>query len=549
MTGPSLGQRIQSFTDGLHGKQYAGAILIDLYYDDYEPCNPIGTARSAYKLGALLMRVRNVGLLHNSSPASCHLIMLGYEGDFKASGFSNAFSVVANELRELTQIGVEIDSETIPVRLCQILGDTKGIHELFGLLSGKANYFCRECRITREVAQHEFVHSNCEPRTVANSVSDLHARSCGQESHGVKENCCFNSIPGWHFTENYNFDTMHDCNEGFAMYEIKTLLRFYVEQKRLSVESLNHAISKFDWPKKSSAPSPNFTYQGLKDKSKKLVQKARQMYYLAVYLPFLIAKRVNVNDEYYRLLILLITVIDILHAPDCDFAKTFFLDALIEEKLDLFRQLFPSCSITNKQHHSIHYGHCIRMTGPLSHASCFHFEAKHQEAKQYASLCRNHTNLPHSIAWKHQLIQFRNFVSGRLIRESLYSKVHEKSSALNLGETLQRVLYQALAISLTEEIVISWEFVRDGHIYSKGKCVVPLELDEANSESVYGIFEFALLEATKKFIVVRETESYFSWHLQAFLLTALGNYRVLPLSAAGRPSAIIRSDFGDSFRR
>jgi hypothetical protein len=74
--------------------------------------------------------------------------------------------------------------------------------------------------------------------------------------------------------------------------------------------------------------------------------------------------------------------------------------------------------------------------------------------------------------------------------------------------------------------------------FCKEKCAVTLEFDEANSESVYGIFEFWLLEAKRKFIVVRETQSYFSWHLQAFILTML-DYLCLPLVNPGPLSKLL----------
>ena len=79
-----------------------------------------------------------------------------------------------------------------------------------------------------------------------------------------------------------------------------------------------------------------------------------------------------------------------------------YLRVLIEEKLFVFKKLYPDRRITPKMHYMLHYPAQIEKYGPLIHTWTMRNEAKLSFIKQ-ASRSGNFKNVAKTIANHHQL--------------------------------------------------------------------------------------------------------------------------------------------------
>lgn len=81
------------------------------------------------------------------------------------------------------------------------------------------------------------------------------------------------------------------------------------------------------------------------------------------------------------------------------------LEGLIEEHHTLFCELYPGRSIIPKMHHLTHYPKHMLFFGPMVCTWCMRYEAKHRYIKHLAAFIGNFTNLPLSMAERHQICQ------------------------------------------------------------------------------------------------------------------------------------------------
>lgn len=64
------------------------AIQIQLFFDEFETANPLGSKRGIHKLGALYFTLRNFSPKHNSNLQNIHLVALFHAQNVKTYGFS-----------------------------------------------------------------------------------------------------------------------------------------------------------------------------------------------------------------------------------------------------------------------------------------------------------------------------------------------------------------------------------------------------------------------------------------------------------------------------
>lgn len=264
--------------------------------------------------------------------------------------------------------------------LAAVSADGLAAHQLFGLLSPAALYFCRLCMINR----YNF-HNNREsicaiPRT--KQLHDEHIKMIeekvtqkdvenARKQYGVKERSILHESQYFHFTENYIFDPMHDIFEGVAPMEIKLVLNHFITNKEydLNVDTLNARLHLFEYglPEVKNKPSANFTLAYLRNvQDYKLKQTAAQTWCLMRVLPFIISDKVPKNDKYLSLILLLNRITEIVFAPKLTVTILPYLSELIVEHDVLFRKLFPNIRRINKHHHLHHYPECIKRTFTLA---------------------------------------------------------------------------------------------------------------------------------------------------------------------------------------
>ncbi|XP_041825358.1 uncharacterized protein LOC121629700 [Melanotaenia boesemani] len=228
-------------------------VQIQMFYDDFEVANSLGSKRGIHKLGALYFTLRNFSPKWNSLLANIHLCALFHAQDLKRYGFSEILAPIVRDIKLLETDGIEIPIYSGRVRgsLVQVTGDNLGLHSLFGLVeSFSARYCCRFCLAEKDDFQTEFSE---ESSKIVLRTKDTYTAHCQEMAHnpslpyvfGVKSSCLLNSLTYFHIAENFSVDVMHDILEGVAQYELKLLFSYFKE--RVTLGELNLRIESFDY--------------------------------------------------------------------------------------------------------------------------------------------------------------------------------------------------------------------------------------------------------------------------------------------------------------
>ncbi|KAK0153147.1 hypothetical protein N1851_005164 [Merluccius polli] len=384
--------------------QQENALQIQLYYDDFETANPLGSKKGVHKLGCIYFILRNLSPKLNSVLMNMHLVALFHSEDLKKYGFDPIIKPLLNDLKILEAEGMQVPFQPTPLKgsVFQVTGDNLAIHGLFGVVkSFSAKYCCRFC--LTEKGEMQSVFSEDHPGLTLRSKA-LHSEHCAAiqqnpalaSTFGVKKVCPLNSLQLFHTSDNYAVDIMHDLLEGVVQYELKLVFQYLINNS-ISVSSLSERIMSFNY---------GFTQRKnrrsrvkLDDDSNNLGLSAIQSWCLLRNTPLMFGDLVRRDDSCWNLLLLLIQIVNIVFSPTVTHGMTCYLKHLIFDHHKLFKSVFPERNLLPKHHHMIHYPRCIRKIGPLLHMWCMRFEGKHNFFKRSV---KNFKNITKTLAKRHQ---------------------------------------------------------------------------------------------------------------------------------------------------
>lgn len=104
--------RYQDFCDGSCFKmhplfsKHQNSLQIQLFYDDFETANPLGSKRGVHKIGALYFVLRNPPPKFNSALMNIHLVMLFHTEDLKKYGFDPILDPLINDIKNLRVVAL-----------------------------------------------------------------------------------------------------------------------------------------------------------------------------------------------------------------------------------------------------------------------------------------------------------------------------------------------------------------------------------------------------------------------------------------------------------
>lgn len=434
---------LKSFRDGVNFKtnpffkKYPQAFRIQLYYDDFVFNNPLGSKVHPHKLGAFYYIIQNLPNHLNSFEGGIHVLAICYTADIDKYGMKALLEPFLNDLEKLeSEGGVEIfvndEKLTLRARLSAVCADGLAAHQLFGLLSPAAYHFCRLCMVSRDDHKNNtnlpanLRNKELHEKQLQNIKSKRTVAECtaAKKEIEVREDSALHASRCFHCTNNFVFDPMHDIFEGIAPYEIKLALSHFLKVKlyKLNIDTFKSRIHLFPYGSTDikNKPLANFTLSSINNlKDHSLSQTSAQTWCLMRIFPFLVSDKVEEDDEYLKLILLLNQITEIIFSPKVRLSILPYLSKLIEEHDQLFRRLFSDSSKINKLHHLTHYSDCIRHSGPLKLLNCLRFEAKHAFFKKFGSVCCNFKNLPKSMTNLCQLSQCSTWGTNKLPRTKL----------------------------------------------------------------------------------------------------------------------------------
>ncbi|XP_035707471.1 uncharacterized protein LOC110849386 isoform X1 [Folsomia candida] len=375
-------------------------LCLQIYYDDVEICNPLGTKAKIHKLALFYFVIANFPPQLNAKLENIFPLVVVKSKFVKEYGMNLILGPLVDELNSLHEssqkIAVLANSQFSHVQVLQFCGDNLGLHTMLGFVeSFNANFRCRFCKMEKENTYISVVASIHKRRILSLYENDLGLENVSLT--GIRESSIVNDIKGFHVTNNFAPDIMHDILEGICITELKLFLKHVINNGSLSIRQINHRLSS-SFKKNSHAVSklPEID-SSFVDGDKKSCFSASEMNHFFLIFPAVFGDKFSRNDKHWDLIIMLRRIIRILMAPRINRVGVSLLNNLIAEHHSAFLKLSQS-KLTPKFHHLLHYAQAIRQLGPLKNYWCMRFEAKHRLAKTIGKNCYNFRNIAKTVS-------------------------------------------------------------------------------------------------------------------------------------------------------
>lgn len=359
-------------------------IALNLYVDDFEICNPLGTSRKKHKITAVYWVLADVPSLLRSTLNSIFLAILCKAVNVKSFGYSAVLEPLLKDLVVLEEEGLYIPTlgRTVKGTVFSVVADNLGAHSVGGFVeSFSCSHSCRFCLGVQSDIQTSEVRTRAfPPRT--KEQHKLHVQSVQDNASlnqmcGVKRQCALTGkLKYFDVLTGYPPDVLHDLFEGIVPLEMALCLRKFILCKFFTLEELNRCIKEFPykWSDKTDAPQlvpVNFSAR------KSVGGNAHENWTLLRLLPLMVGSKIPEGDLAWEVLLVLKDIVELVVSQVHTEETICYLDSKISEHRHRFLQVFPQEKLIPKHHFLEHYPDLIRAYGPLVSLWTMRFEAKH----------------------------------------------------------------------------------------------------------------------------------------------------------------------------
>lgn len=383
------------------------ALKIQIYTDDFEPCDALKSKAGKHKKCAFYMIIRNMPRKLQSKLCNIFLIAVADSIDLKSdsASFENIIEVITDDLKLLETIGIKIENGKI-IKGCLICMcfDNLGANVCYGLPQGfQAHYYCRFCECRKSECK---VMTKEDPEKLRNldSYNEICARLIGEENvepnetKGIQKYCKLNELSYFHIFSNYSVDPMHDLLEGAVPFALHFIFEHSFKAKLFNLTQLQNMIQFYNYGflNRRNIPSK------LRIESKNLGQNATQLYCLITYIPFILNEYRNELDDIWIIVKTLLQILEIVYSEEIKENDLIHLESELKCHTEFIVEVAKK-DLIPKHHLLLHYPRVIRVMGPAIFTSTMRLEAKHQELKSITKKTNNFINLNKTIAQKHQI--------------------------------------------------------------------------------------------------------------------------------------------------
>lgn len=406
------------YTDFFDGKAYKNntffhhdrRLEIMLYVDSFNVAQPLGAAKSTYKIMAVYYAIGNIPRSERFKLKNMQLAILCLESNIKKFGIDAIFDKLIEDLLkiEIEGINIKCDSnqmKNIKGSVIFIIADNLGSHQIGGFFENfsTSKYFCRTCKINLD----DFNESHyCRAELRNNNNYSLDANS-DEETYGIKTISIFNKLNYFKVCQpGLPPCIAHDLYEGIVAQDVNMYLQYFVSNNWFTFYTINRKFKQIQQKLKLST-----TFPLINSKSKKLTGGAVQNYTFLILLPLIVlslpysSNSINYRDRVWQQVIRLIEICQIASSYSIHYNQLTHLDYLILEYLQERKNLFPNKKLLRKHHYLQHYSYYIREFGPLMGFTTLRFESKHQFFKNVVRSTRNFINVTLSLSRHHQMYQ------------------------------------------------------------------------------------------------------------------------------------------------
>ncbi|XP_070519717.1 uncharacterized protein [Cardiocondyla obscurior] len=384
------------------------AIQLQIFFDEFEICNPLGSKTGVHKLGAFYFVINNFPYYFNSSLENIHLLALCYNLDIKEYGLNPVLHKIVNDIKILEQEGIFIESLNTAIKgtLVSLVFDNLGGNTLLGMNeSFNANYYCRICTINKQDAQKACTDDNNLLRTFDSFVhlsNQLHyANSNTINFLGIKNMSPLFDLAYFKPCENLNIDVMHDFLEGICQRDLNLFFSFCNKQEIISLTDLNDKVQAFDYGLHNGPNLPSIINL---NKSNTVGQRAAQTLCLIIHLPIIlrhVIPKLGQNLNKWKVILLVIEMLKIVLSPNITNNMLDDLQNLTKQHHELLMKEY-SVFLLPKDHIITHYVMIIKKIGPPKTYWTMRYESKHGYLKDLATKLKNFKDIAFTLSVRHQ---------------------------------------------------------------------------------------------------------------------------------------------------
>lgn len=531
----------KDFTDGSVFKnnpffqENPDALKLRLYQDSFEIVNPLGSAKSKYKILAVYLSIGNYPDNIRSHVNSMYLVALCREKLFDPA---KVFGRIVKDLKEIETNGIKLSSQkVIKGSLVFVTGDNLGSHMLGGFAENfsRNQYFCRYCLVTKKSFETKDGFMKSYPARTIQSYEKVIDRLNKKKNvlstkkkpilnkpliiEGIKRNSVFNKLNFYHVCLPGLPPCLgHDVFEGVLAYDVKLCLDYLVEEKWFSYKLLNRKIEIFEY----SVEDQRDKLCSISATSSKLSGGACQMWNFLRLLPLLIHDKIDdIEDDVWISILLLTEIIEIICAPAIHETCITYLDTLIRDYIYLRKSLFDQ-PLRPKHHYLTHYPSLILQFGPLMKSWTLRSESKHCFMKRSMRYLRNFINVTKSLSIKHEMYQCFVRLGGEMSSD-VECKSCEKFNLNLYNEKIKNALSHML---LSQDIMECSEITKNGISYRTGDGLF-IDRGGYQYKIVIGRICKMLYDEIEIYFILEVMQTEFIPYLRAFKVVELSQYKCL----------------------
>lgn len=406
---------LQDISDGSYFKEHSifrnastkRLLAIQLYFDDFEICNPLGSKRGKHKLLAGYFTILNLPPQSQSKLNDKYLVMLARTSLVTKFTLHKILEPLLKDLQQLEANGIELNGEVVKGSLLFVSGDNLSSHQIGGFRECfSSGPICRYCMATRNEINDKWHEDDFVIRT-----KEMHARHIQlikqdptlSNTYGVTGESCLSALNSFDVTQGLPPDVMHDLYEGVIPFVMKHVIQHIVSSQLLTLDQLNERLAEFPLrggDKKSRLPP--LSRAAVFGRTTIKGSAAEKLCFFRFF-SLLVGDSVPEGNPAYQVYLELRAIMDIVLAPQVSRGSVAYLKVLIEDFYSAFKETFADVSIIPKMHYLTHYPSFLLLYGPLSKLSCMRFEAKHQFFKSLTRKVRNFKNISTTLSRRHQM--------------------------------------------------------------------------------------------------------------------------------------------------
>lgn len=384
------------------------AIQLQIFTDDFEPCNPLQSKAGVHKMTAVYFLIKNVPLKLHSKLNYIQLVCLAYSDDINKStqaDFNNIWQLIIEDVSKLETEGINIGSRKLKASICYPSFDNLGANVSLGFAgSFSADFFCRFCEcssqecgtITEEIEAKNRSKENYESRLrIIESLDKIDYR----KTCGIKRDCLLNELKDFHVTSNISADILHDIYEGAMPFVLQHLIEFMTVSKILKKNEIIQLVQFYDFGEKNRTNVPSV----LSLAKSNLGQNGAQVKCLFHHFPFILSK-FKYNEKLksvWNSMESLARISEVIHSFHLTTDDLIELKMTVSTLLNSIQANFK-VKLIPKLHNLVHYARIIKSMGPIAHMNVQRFESKHKMLKQIIIRSPSYVNACKTIAIPHQ---------------------------------------------------------------------------------------------------------------------------------------------------